>query len=401
MLKKELKYLLLIILIFIAACIETDIYLPAFTDMMVYFQVSADQIQSILSWNFIGICLSGPLYGPISDSFGRRKPLFVALGLFFMGSLVTLCADNFTVMLFGRLLQGLGCGGCFTLGTTIIFDSFSGEKAVKALAKINSIVPFIMAAAPIAGGYLNEHFGFRSNFLTITIIVFISLVATFLFFSETLSPEKRVPFSLNKIAKNFKTVCLSLPFWQNTMIVCSIFAGYITFLSGISVLFVLDFGISKESLPCYQAALLGAWLMANFLCSWALSRFGLSFVKNSGIYIFLTGGILLLLAVLIAPKNPYFLTLSMVFYSFGANWVQGVYFPEVMGLFPEIKGVTASIISSTRLLISAAAVSLASGLYNSTIYPYAGVIFVVITINLTAILFYEKGKRSQAAISQT
>jgi len=50
--KKERKYLFLIIVIFIAACIETDIYLPAFPEMMVWFSASEGAIQSLLTWNF-------------------------------------------------------------------------------------------------------------------------------------------------------------------------------------------------------------------------------------------------------------------------------------------------------------------------------------------------------------
>src|SRR5690349_13920675 len=111
MLSKEWKYIFLIISIFIAACVETDIYLPAFTDMMAYFAIPEDAIQGLLTWNFIGICLVGPIYGPLSDSLGRKKPLLFALGIFFLGSLLTLVAENFTLMLIGRVLQGLGSGG--------------------------------------------------------------------------------------------------------------------------------------------------------------------------------------------------------------------------------------------------------------------------------------------------
>src|ERR1700690_3788106 len=104
--RTELKYLFLIIVVFIAACIETDIYLPAFPDMMKYFSASESAIQGLLTWNFIGICVSGPFYGPISDSYGRKKPILVALGMFLAGSLITLFAQNLDQMLWGRILQG-------------------------------------------------------------------------------------------------------------------------------------------------------------------------------------------------------------------------------------------------------------------------------------------------------
>jgi len=73
--------LILIFVIFIAACIETDIYLPAFPDMMVFFSATEDEIKSS-HLNFIGICISGPFYGPISDASWQKKPLMAALGYF-------------------------------------------------------------------------------------------------------------------------------------------------------------------------------------------------------------------------------------------------------------------------------------------------------------------------------
>src|ERR1041384_2402245 len=105
------KYLFLISVIFIAACIETDIYLPAFPDMMAWFSATEGAIQGLLTWNFVGICVSCPLYGPLSDSFGRKKPLMVALGMFLAGSLLALFSQNLDQMLWGRILQGLGSGG--------------------------------------------------------------------------------------------------------------------------------------------------------------------------------------------------------------------------------------------------------------------------------------------------
>ena len=98
--KQESRFLLLTITIFIAACLETDIYLPAFPDMMIYYDTTEEMIQRLLGWNFLGICLSGPFYGPISDAIGRRWPTLVALGFFVLGSLLTLFADTFSWMLF-------------------------------------------------------------------------------------------------------------------------------------------------------------------------------------------------------------------------------------------------------------------------------------------------------------
>ncbi len=366
---------------------------------MAWFSASEGAIQSLLTWNFIGICLAGPLYGPISDAFGRKKPLLAALGLFLTGSIVTTFAQNLDQMLWGRILQGLGSGGCFTLGTAIIFDSFQKERAINALNNLNMIVPIIMAAAPMAGGFLNQAFGFRSNFLLIAVFVLISLCICLFFFDETLAKEKRTSFQMKSVLRDFKSAFTSLPFWQLTIATSISFAGYIAFLSGTSVLFVVEFGMSKAIFPFIQAAILGGWVMGSLFLNRTIAKWGIPKIKKAGLILCLAGGLELALVTLIFPRDPYLLTLGMVIYAFGANWIIGLYFPEGMEILPDIKGITASLITSVRLLIAALVVGMTSSLYNSTIYPLTAVVVGTIVIIVPTLLLYEKRKqRSSSAL---
>lgn len=395
--KVEFRYLFLIIIVFIAACIETDIYLPAFPDMMKWFSASESQIQGLLTWNFVGICLAGPFYGPLSDSWGRKKPLLIALGMFLTGSILTIFAQSLDQMLWGRILQGLGSGGCFTLGTAIIFDAFKKEKAVDALNKLNTAIPLIMAAAPMLGGYLNYSFGFRSNFLAIAIFVALSLVVCVTMFEETLPKEKRQPFNLPKVLKDFKQALTCLPFWQLTLATSILFGAYIAFLSGISVLFVVEFGMSKAIFPFIQAAVLGGWVAGSLTIKRAMGKWGIPKVKRAGITLSVLGGVVLGLVTLLAPRDPYLLTSGMVLYAFGANWIFGLYFPEGMEILPDIKGVTASLMTSARLLIAASVVGLTSSLYDKSIYPVTIMVVSTIAVFLPLLIFYERKRPADAA----
>lgn len=390
MITQDVKYLILVTIIFIAACIETDIYLPAFADMMTYFSISETVIQSLLTWNFVGICVSGPIYGPLSDAIGRKKPLMIALVLFLIGSLITIFATSFNLMLFGRVLQGLGSGGCFTLGTAIIFDIFQEKRAIAAMNKLNGIIPFIMAAAPMLGGYLNYTFGFRSNFIAIAVIVLVSLLICLCFLEETLEKKKMSPLNIKKIMHNFKIVLSSVPFWQTTIITSLLFAGYLAFLSWISVLFAIEFGISKSILPFFQAALLGAWLIANQMTNFIIMRWGTQRIKMLGTALIVMGGFGLVITALTLPTHPYLLTLAMMVYTFGCNWTFGLYFPEAMELFPDIKGITASLVTSLRLFITSIVIGVVSMFYNATIYPIVIAIAGIVIITTLAIFFYER-----------
>ncbi len=379
-----MKTIVLILTIFIAACVETDIFLPALPDMMIAFTTSEGGIQSLLTWNFIGMCLSGPLYGPLSDSYGRRIPLLTALAIFFLGSLLTLQADDLCTMLWGRVLQGVGSGGCFTLGTAILFDLFQGEAAVRAVNKINAIAPFIMATAPLLGGYLNYHYGFRSNFVAIALLVAISLVTSLLCYRETLPVTQRIPLNRQKIVADFATAWRCIPFWRITAIVSLLNAGYLALLAGSAVLFVVDLGVSKATFPFFQASVLVAWLAASLSLGPLLSRFGAEIAKSCGIILVMTSSAAFAIAAWLGGDSPYFLTAAMMLYAWGVNWTQSLYFPEAIELLPDIKGVAASLLTSTRLLITAAVVGVTSACYNGTAIPLA-IMIAAITISITTL----------------
>ncbi|MBX9924661.1 MAG: MFS transporter [Rhabdochlamydiaceae bacterium] len=391
---KERYYLFLITIIFIAACIETDIYLPAFPDMMQFFAVSEGAIQGLLTWNFVGICLSGPFYGPISDAFGRKKPLIFALLLFFLGSIMTLFANTLPEMLVGRVLQGFGSGGCFTLGTAILFDAFQKEKAVHALNSLNMAIPLIMSVAPMVGGFLNSSYGFRSNFLLIALFVLASLFLCLFFFPESLPKEKRLPFQLSQIRKDFTKVFIHKAFWQITMATSLLFAAYIAFLSYTSLLFVSELGVSKSASPYFQVAILAAWTIGGLVLKKCLSILGEAKIKKAGTLLCTLGIISFAITGCIASQSPIWIVGTYLPFIFGANWVFGLYFPEAMELLPEIKGVVASILTSVRLLIAAIIVACTSFLYNGTIYPLLAVIVGTYAIVLFCLLAYQKRVRA-------
>jgi MFS transporter, DHA1 family, multidrug resistance protein len=389
MTRKELSHLFLITIIFIAACIETDIYLPAFPDMMDFFNTSEEVIQSLLTWNFIGICLSGPIYGPLSDVIGRRKPLLFALTLFGIGSAITLFSDSFELMRFGRVLQGLGSGGCFTLGTAIVFDAFSKDRAIFAINQLNVMIPVVMAMAPLAGGFLNERYGFRSNFLAIAIFVGLSLAICLVFFKETLEDSKRVPLNAKKIAKDFKRALTSEPFWLNTMYISLLFGIYMSFLSTISVLFVLELGVDKGDFPYYQTAVLGAWVAASLSCSKVRTYFGDKF-KTASLFLCFIGGALFCLLAIIYPTEPKLTTAGMMLFTVGFNFSMLIYFNECMQWLLDIKGIAASLLTSARLLITAVVIGANSAWYNKTIIPFTASTAVILLLCLIMVIRYEK-----------
>lgn len=394
--REKIKYIFIITMVFIVACIETDMYLPSLSDMMKHFHTSEAVIQSLLSWNFIGICISGPFYGPLSDSFGRKKLLVFAMGVFLLGSLGTVIAQNIQSMLFWRALQGLGCGGCFTIGTTIIYDKFKHDDATKMINDLNCVIPVIMAMAPMLGGYINLHYGFRANFFTIAVLSLISFIICGFSLKESLPVENRQSFNFKRVGSDFLKAMKSFRFWAPTIIVSLIFAGYLCYISYISILFIDNFGVKPSVFPLYQSSVLISFVCASLTANRMLSKYGVQRLKYYGLSFLSLGGGVFITSGFLLPNTYQLFHLGMIVYSFGAGWLIGPYFTEGMEALPDIKGITASLVTSFRLLFTACFIWLVSSHFDGSVIPLVESFMALFLIGFIVNIAYERCTLKQA-----
>src|SRR6201996_5945757 len=114
-----------------------------------------------LSWVMIAYLLTwkvvAPLYGKLSDIYGRRGMMLVALGLFMAGSAASAAAPSMLMLILGRGLQGIGGGGIVPLTQSIIADAVPPRERGYYQAYTGSIWIVAGAAGPVLGGFLAEH----------------------------------------------------------------------------------------------------------------------------------------------------------------------------------------------------------------------------------------------------
>lgn len=114
-----------------------------------------------LSWVIIAYLLTStvvaPLYGKLSDIYGRRGMMLVALGIFMAGSVASAAAPSMLMLILGRGLQGIGGGGIVPLTQSIIADAVPPRERGYYQAYTGSIWIVAGAAGPVLGGFLAEH----------------------------------------------------------------------------------------------------------------------------------------------------------------------------------------------------------------------------------------------------
>jgi EmrB/QacA subfamily drug resistance transporter len=158
------KILLLLFVGVFMGSLDIGIVGPAFPSIQTFFTVN----ERLLSWVFtiyiLFFMIGTPLMAKLSDIHGRKSIYILNISLFAVGSLITITAFSFEMLLVGRAIQGIGAGGIFPVANAFIGDIFPPEKRGGALGILSSVWGISSVLGPILGGLLLQ-FGWQSLFI--------------------------------------------------------------------------------------------------------------------------------------------------------------------------------------------------------------------------------------------
>ena len=164
--QKKWTIRLLLLAAIAAGTMASDMYVPSLPSIANKLQVSAIAVKWTLSVYLFGFASLQLVYGPLSDGFGRKPIFLLGFAIGILGSFLCAIATNISLLLVGRLIQGMGVGAGATLGRSIVQDLYQGDseklsKSISSLMMAFSIAPII---APVFGGYLQQYWGCHSVF---------------------------------------------------------------------------------------------------------------------------------------------------------------------------------------------------------------------------------------------
>lgn len=183
----------------------TDMYLPSLPSMVDYFDTQASMVQLGLTSSMIGLALGQLFFGPLSDRYGRRSPLLVAMALFLISTVCCIFSTTIESFIFFRLIQGVAGAGGIVVSRSIATDLFTGKELAKAMAIIGAINGVAPVASPVLGGFLTDSIGWQGIFI-ILFGIGILLLAGNLLFRESLPVDRRKQGSLKSLFTGFGTV---------------------------------------------------------------------------------------------------------------------------------------------------------------------------------------------------
>lgn len=141
--------------------VAIDSFLPLLPALAGAFAIGAAEAQSAVGAVMIGFALGQTIYGPLSDRFGRRRPLLVGIALFTGASLGAAGAESFETLVAWRFLQGLGGSAGSVLARAIVRDLYARDEAARQLSFMTTIMGSIPIICSFVGAQLLAHAGWR------------------------------------------------------------------------------------------------------------------------------------------------------------------------------------------------------------------------------------------------
>jgi len=175
-----------------------DGMLPALENMATDLHLAVDNHrQYVVTAIFFGFSIGVLIYGFLSDQYGRRGPVVLGFGVFFLGSLLCIFANTFTMLLVGRVLQGLGAAGPYVLATAIVRDLYKGRDMAQIMSLISAVFIGVPLVAPFIGQGVMLLAGWRAFFIVLALYAVLVLMWFWVRQPETLLPQHRQVLSID------------------------------------------------------------------------------------------------------------------------------------------------------------------------------------------------------------
>lgn len=221
-------------------------YLPALPELRRDLSGNASQAQLTLSACLIGLAFGQLLAGPMSDIYGRRKPLLIGVAAYAVGSLLCAVAPSISLLVTFRFVQGFAGAAGIVIARAIVRDLHSGA----ALARFFSVLMLVSGSAPIlapiVGAQLLRFTTWRGVFVVLALIGLILFIAAALRLAETAPARDRETGALRSTLRTFRQLAGDRSFMRYALSGGFAIAAMFAYIAGSPFVLEEIYGVSEQ-----------------------------------------------------------------------------------------------------------------------------------------------------------
>ena len=356
-----------------------DMYLPALPAISAALNASTSATQATLMAFFVAFGICQIAYGPVSDMYGRKPPLYAGLCLFVAGSIGCVFCPTIGWLVGFRFIQGVGASAVMVIPRAVIRALHTGLEATRLMSLVMLVFSVSPILAPLIGSALIVPFGWRAVFVAIAITAALGLLLVAFVLPETRPAHQRIGGGLRSMLTGYSFLLRDRRFLALTFIGAFGMASFFAFLASSSFIYIDHFGLTPTQYSIAFAINAIGFIGASQFSAHLAGRFGVSRVILTAVAIY-TAMAVLLFATTAAGVTNLGVLITLLFLAFA--WL-GLVIPSTMVLALEehgpIAGMASALAGTLQMLTGAAIIALVSRFFDGTALP------MVTTIALCAL----------------
>lgn len=362
--------------------ISIDMYLPALPALEAALQAEPAAVQMTLGGFLLGFGLVQLLFGPLSDSIGRRPVALGGILLYVVGSILCATAETVEILILARLLQGLGASAGPVMARAMVRDLYSRDES----AKMYSILMLLMGAAPmiapVAGGQLLAYFDWRAIFWALTAFGILCLIVAAVFAPETLPRTRRSRGSIRTALHHYRDLLHARRFLGYSLTLGFIFAAMFTYIAGTPHVYITVMGVSPQHFGYLFSVNVVGMMALSALNSRIVTRVGADRMLTYGLLLTLLGATVLLITGvggffgLAGIAVPLFIMLASIGL-IGANGTAGA-----LAAFPHMAGAASALAGVLPFVVGTASGFVLGLFHDDSARPMAIIMFILVVLGL-------------------
>ncbi|QTK80360.1 Bcr/CflA family efflux transporter [Agrobacterium tumefaciens] len=284
------------------APISMSIYTPAMPELTRVFATNEAAIKLSLSLYFAGFAVAQLLAGPASDAFGRKSASLAFLSIFLGGGLLAIFSPTIEVLLFARLIQGIGASVGMTVARAIVRDQFTGAEASSIMNLIGIMLAVGPAMGPTIGGLSLAAFGWKSVFFLMAGLGGLAIVTVVIFLRETTRPDISL-VRPRRLLSAYGTLLTEPRFLLAALVLGGSIGALYAQATMLTFILINTVGMTPTAFGIGMLMQTGAYFFGSIALRYLAPRLGDRRSVMIGLCFSGTGGLLILLSVFLIPPS--------------------------------------------------------------------------------------------------
>ena len=364
-----LRYAIILGLLSAIGPFAIDMYLPALPSIGKDLSAENNVVQLSLLFFFIPFAIFQLLYGPLSDMWGRKAPLYIGIGLFAVASVGAATASNIETLIAFRFLQGIGGAAGMVVPRAIVRDMHTGVQAARLMSLLMLVFSISPILAPLTGSAVIAFYGWRGVFWAVTIAAIIGLVLLSTQLEETRSKEDRSQSGLGSAMAAYRLLLGDRNFLTLSFIGGLGISSFLVYLANSPFILIDHYGLTPTEYSFAFSVNAVSFFTVSQLTGWLGERFGLLRVMRVAVTAFATT-MALLAIVMSLGFNQLPVLVAFLFVGYG---FLGLVIPTTAVLaledHGEIAGTASALMGTLQFVTAAIAMVIAAVFFDGTAMP--------------------------------